>query len=83
MWLKLLPGLPVVTYDTGGSPESINDSCGVVVKQHDISGLLKAISRSEQFSRSDCIERSKSFDRNHSFDEYLDIYDGLIKRSCE
>ena len=32
-------GTPVVTYRTGGSPESINKDTGIVVKQGDINGL--------------------------------------------
>lgn len=72
-------GLPVVTYATGGSPESIDETCGVVVKQHDILGLLKAISVAECIPKSNCLNRAKCFDKEQSFDEYVDIYNEIIK----
>ena len=41
-------GTPVITFDTGGSPESINDEIGVVVKQGDVPGLKDAINKLRQ-----------------------------------
>lgn len=36
-------GTPIVTYNTGGSPEAIDDKTGIVVEQGDVSSLIKAI----------------------------------------
>src|SRR5690606_17211681 len=36
-------GTPVITYNTGGSPEAIDDETGIVVKKGDIAGLASAI----------------------------------------
>src|SRR5699024_8637999 len=38
-------GTPVITYNTGGSPESINKETGGVVRQGDINSLLDEIKR--------------------------------------
>lgn len=72
-------GLPVVTYKTGGSPESVDDTSGFVVKQHDVLELLKVIPKAVMISKDKCIDRSKCFNKNIAFDKYVDIYDGLIR----
>lgn len=36
-------GTPVVTYRTGGAPETVDDDTGIVVDKGDIDGLLRAI----------------------------------------
>ncbi|MBO6149128.1 MAG: glycosyltransferase [Lachnospiraceae bacterium] len=36
-------GTPVITYDAGGSPESLNDSCGRVVPCGDIEAVKEAV----------------------------------------
>lgn len=71
-------GLPVVTYDTGGSPESIDASCGIVVDQHDISGLLIAIPKAINIPQRNCLEKAKCFDRTYSFNGYVDLYNEIL-----
>ncbi|MDR2409256.1 MAG: glycosyltransferase, partial [Bacteroidales bacterium] len=41
-------GTPVITYNTGGSIESITDETGYIVEQGDIEGLLNAIEQIKQ-----------------------------------
>lgn len=70
-------GTPVVTFDTGGSPECIDDKTGVVVPKNDIDALEKEIIRiceTKPFSEDDCLNRAKEFDMSDRFQEYVDLY---------
>ena len=74
---SLACGTPVVTFKTGGSPEIIDNSCGIVVEKNDIEGLKRAILKiceEKPFSKESCIERAKKFDEKIKFKEYIDLY---------
>lgn len=68
-------GTPVITFDTGGSPESIG-LCGDVVPARDISVLKKTIEKclKQRITVSQCIEQAKKFDKTVRFKEYLDLF---------
>lgn len=71
-------GTPVVTFDTGGSPEMLDKTCGTVVPRDDIDALYNEIIRiSEQkpFTRDACIQKAKSYDMNDKFKEYIELYE--------
>ncbi|RGD78465.1 glycosyltransferase [Thomasclavelia ramosa] len=77
---SLACGTPVVTFDTGGSPECIDENTGIVVKKNDIDDLIDSIVRvceSNDFSAEKCIERAYHFDENILYDEYIDLYKKL------
>ncbi len=69
-------GVPVVTFKTGGSPESVTDKCGIVVEKGDVEGLYEAIEkiRKEPFDRDECRSRGLLFDRDQRLSEYTEIY---------
>ena len=70
-------GTPVITFDTGGSPEALDDSCGLVVSCEDVDGLERAIIRvceEKPFSAEKCRRRAQNFDMNDKFKEYLQLY---------
>lgn len=73
-------GTPVVTYKTGGSPESIiDDVTGKVVSQGDVVALKDAIEKllciDRLTLRSNCRTYAQShFDKNKCFRKYLDLY---------
>ena len=74
-------GLPILTYDTGGSPEVVNEHCGRVVKRNDIKELEKQIidiSMNKPFSKNDCINESKKYNMNDKFKEYVDLYKKIL-----
>lgn len=76
-------GTPVVTYDTGGSGESINDATGIIVKKGDINELLTAIKKIVSYDSSAfkilCRQRAEqNYDRNDRYQDYLELYDNLI-----
>ena len=80
---SLACGTPVVTYHTGGSPESIDDSTGIVVEKGDFEGLLTAIKvirlKGKQSYSQACRERAiELFDKNERLTDYLLLYNRLI-----
>lgn len=79
---SLACGTPVITYNTGGSPEIIDEKTGVVIKQGDINGLILAIKKMKEKSLSsqDCRKRAADcFDKEKRFSDYVNFYEELIK----
>ena len=70
-------GTPVITFNTGGSPEAIDDSTGMVVEKRNIKAMYEAVKEiCNGPDRSKvCIERAnKLYNKNDRFNEYLDLY---------
>lgn len=72
---SLACGTPVVTYNTGGSPEIIDDKTGYVVQDNKYDKLLEIILHyNREFKALDCIQRAKMFDKFNKYNEYLKLY---------
>lgn len=69
-------GTPVITFNTGGSPESLDESCGRVVKKRDAEALLRAVAeeRKNPQKSADCRERAKKYEKYGRFQEYIELY---------
>lgn len=70
-------GTPVVTFDTGGSPECIDNSCGIVVPKNDVSAMKKAIEvvcTEKPYSVKACVRRAEKFTQEEKYDEYVELY---------
>lgn len=73
-------GTPVVTYNTGGSPESLNDKTGVVVDVGDVKGMALAIERIRKapLASEDCRRHAEAcFDKNSCFMQYVKLYEHI------
>lgn len=71
-------GTPVITFNTGGSPECINETCGVVVAKDDIDGMEREIKRiciEKSFAKEACIEHVKGFEVEKKFRQYINLYE--------
>lgn len=78
---SLACGTPVITFDTGGSPECIDSTCGQVVECDDKDAILHEIRRvceTKPYSAEACMIRSKEFDMNNRFSEYVALYQELL-----
>lgn len=70
-------GTPVVTFNTGGSPEAIDEKTGIAVEKGNVCAIYEAVKticngpdRSEA-----CIERARRlYDKHERFQEYIDLY---------
>ena len=70
-------GTPVITFNTGGSPEMLDDTCGIVVEREDIDGLVGAIqlvAENKIFSIEACLKKAVEFNQDICFKKYLDLY---------
>lgn len=70
-------GTPVITFKTGGSPEAINESCGMVVSRN-IMALREAcisMGRKNKKIIKNCLERSKLFDEKLCYRKYVELYE--------
>lgn len=71
-------GTPVLTFDTGGSPEMLDSNSGSVVPYGDIRAMVREIERiyvDRPYKSVDCIKRSKFFDKREKFNSYVDLYE--------
>ena len=76
-------GTPVITYNTGGSPEAIDHNTGIVIEKGNIEKLAEAIeeitSRGKNHYHKTCRERAeKYYDKNDRYLDYLELYKRLI-----
>lgn len=70
-------GTPVVTFDTGGSPECIDGQSGIVVGTDDIENMvfsIRKICEKESYDKSACIMRAALFNKQDKFTEYIRVY---------
>ena len=82
---SLACGTPVITYRTGGSPESLDSSCGIVVEKDDISSLCRAITSLPEsgITRTACRQRALDYDKNKCFMEYISLYHDILSGSSD
>jgi Glycosyltransferase len=73
-------GTPVLTFRSGGSPEVIDETCGVVVDKNDIDAMEKEVKRicfEKPFSIEACRKRALMFNKNNEFHSYVDLFHNL------
>lgn len=73
-------GTPVITFETGGSPEMLDSSCGIVVECDDLAGIergIKEICFGTKYSRDACVLHAQTFDKEQKFKEYIELYKQL------
>jgi len=75
-------GTPVITYNTGGSPEAIDSNTGLVVKQGDLIQLqnyIKYIAERKNEYSDKCRQRAvKLFNKQNRFNEYVELFNTVI-----
>lgn len=77
-------GTPVVTYNTGGSVESVCQETGFIVEKGDTENLLKCIRsikiKSKLFYSSNCRRKAENeFNKENKFQDYINLYIKLLK----
>jgi glycosyltransferase involved in cell wall biosynthesis len=74
-------GLPVITYNTGGSPEVINETNGIVVTKNDFQSLINCIItvyKNYYFDRVKISIEAKKYDKQFKYNEYLALYRKIL-----
>lgn len=70
-------GTPVVTFRTGGSPEMLDKSTGIVVEKNDMDALRKAIEAACEgkcIRSFECLQYAEKFDKMDCFQKYISLY---------
>ena len=73
---SLACGTPVITFETGGSPECLSCGCGYSIPCGNFEKTLDVIAKISDLdvSLSDCLNRALDFDQNSTFERYVDLY---------
>lgn len=83
----LAAGTPVVTYQTDGSPETIDAHTGSVVKQGDVAEMAQAAlalstpDRRETLRRACRARAQRLFNKEDRYAEYFHLYEELLHRT--
>ena len=74
-------GTPVLTFNTGGCPECIEERSGCVIAVNDIDALereIVRICRERPFKPEDCVMNAGRFENSIIYKQYFDLYKGII-----
>ena len=74
-------GTPIITFNTGGAAEMLNDECGTVIAYNDVERMIKEIiyigENNPHLSRK-CLETARFFSEKEKYREYLELYNSLL-----
>lgn len=74
-------GIPVITFDTGGSPECIDKNSGYVINGSssvcldDLQKKIEDICEGKKIERTQCLDRAARFDEKKKYMEYIELYE--------
>lgn len=73
-------GTPVITFNTGGSPEAINSETGIVIERGDYQALLTEVNnfRFNSSYEAACRNRARLFNKDKIYNQYIELYKSLI-----
>jgi len=69
-------GVPVITFNSGGSAEAIDKKTGIVTKEKTVEALYYSILEiyNNPLKREDCVYKSKEYDSLEAFKKYTSLY---------
>ena len=75
-------GTPVVTFNTGGSPEMVDKECGIVVKDNlkDLFDAIKDIKNNKEEYQKSCLLQANKFDENVKYNQYVELYKYILEK---
>ena len=80
----LSTGTPVITYNNGGSPETITEGCGVVIDDGDINGVIKAIlkvgKKTPEITRN-CLIHAEKYSSKNMARRYYQLYKDILNNN--
>ena len=81
-------GTAVITYNTGGSPEAIDEATGFVIKKGNVQSLADAVNtvleNGKNHYRNNCRKRAEQlFNKNDRYGDYLKLYESLLTQAVK
>ncbi|TKG95413.1 glycosyltransferase [Puteibacter caeruleilacunae] len=79
-------GTPVVTYNTGGSPEAVDQNTGIVVEKGNVQGLWEAIQKlgneNKTYYQNVCRQRAEEmFNKQDRYHDYVELYENVLQKN--
>lgn len=73
-------GTPVITYDSDGAGETVDNSSGILIRQNDYAQLLEELLKwkKNDFDKEKIIEHSKNYSDEHFAEQYIQLYKKLL-----
>lgn len=73
-------GTSVITYPTGGSPESLTAETGYIVPKHDVKQIAQIIINHKKTPQTiaACRKRAELYDKNKAFYNYINLYKTIL-----
>jgi glycosyltransferase involved in cell wall biosynthesis len=77
-------GTPVITYNTGGSPEAIDEDSGFLVNKGDVNGIVESIKKLnglnyDNISKACRARAERLYDKKSRYLDYLKVFEGMLK----
>lgn len=77
-------GTPVITYDTGGSSEAVDENTGFVVEKGNVKTIFECIniidSKGKEAYKSNCVLRAKScYNQEDNYMKYIELYNKILR----
>ncbi|MDH5084125.1 glycosyltransferase [Clostridium perfringens] len=67
-------GIPIITFNTGGSSECINDECGVVITEDEIFNIDKILKRyNRHLVKEKCLKKAQEFNQFNMINKYIKV----------
>jgi len=73
-------GTPVITFETGGSPESIENETGIVTDSKNSLAIIEAVEticNSKKYDERECCAKARQFDKRIKYQEYINLYKSI------
>jgi len=80
---SLACGTPVITYNTGGSPEAVDENTGFVLEKGDLEGIAQSLSMISESNRNlyrkACRKRAVDlYNKDDRFQDYIELYKEML-----
>ena len=72
-------GTPVITYNTGGSPECISEDTGLVIPKGNVEMIMQSIKKAELLKNNMGLRSQNNFDKAISFAQYINLYNEMMR----
>ncbi|HFF9317050.1 glycosyltransferase [Clostridium perfringens] len=67
-------GTPIITFNTGGSPECINNECGVIITNSEIFNIHKILKiYNRHLVKEKCLKNAQKFNRFNMINKYIRV----------
>ncbi len=72
-------GTPVIAFNTGGSPEALDEGCGIVVEKGNYEALKAAVTSDRSFDSDVCRKKALEYTKDTANRRYLELYNAICK----